>query len=246
MRFITHGDADVMVCGGTEACLTPLAIAGFARARALSTNFNDKPCEASRPFDRDRDGFVMSEGAGVLVLESLEHAKGRGADILAEICGYGLTGDSHHMTAPPSDGDGAYRCMKAALKDAGIAAGHVGYVNAHATSTPLGDEAEVRAILRLHPAHNTLAVSSTKGALGHLLGAAGAVEVIMAVQACRTGTLPPTANCYNPNTSDNLNYVPLTTQDWPHQQTAKHRVAISNSFGFGGTNSSVCVSNYIS
>ena len=231
-----------MVCGSTEACVTPLGMVGFGRARALSTHFNDRPLESSRPFDKDRDGFVMSEGAGILVLEEYEHAKTRGANILGEILGYGLSGDSFHITAPSDTGDGAYRCMQAAVKDAGVDTSHVGYVNAHATSTPLGDIAESQAIWRLFgpECRESLAVSSTKGSVGHAQGAAGSVEAIFALMACHTGVIPPTLNCHNPDTGIDLNYVPLTAAAW--SGTSPHgRVALTNSFGFGGTNGSLCV-----
>ncbi len=233
-RLIALGDADVMVAGGAESPICRIAMAGFAACRALSTGFNDEPLKASRPYDRDRDGFVMGEGAGIVVLETLEHAKARGARIYAEIIGYGMSGDAFHITAPAESGDGAYRCMKAALKSAKIEASEIDYVNAHGTSTPMGDEIELKAVERLFGnAAGKLAMSSTKSATGHLLGAAGAVEAIFAVLSLRDNMLPPTLNLDNPSVETAIDLVP---------HTAKQRnvdIVLSNSFGFGGTNASV-------
>ncbi|HEU4518493.1 MAG TPA: beta-ketoacyl-ACP synthase II, partial [Microvirga sp.] len=233
-RLIALGDADVMVAGGTESPINRLSIAGFAACRALSTGFNDDPTRASRPYDKDRDGFVMGEGAGIVVLEEYEHAKARGAKIYAEVIGYGLSGDAYHITSPSEDGDGAYRCMAAALKRAGISPSDIDYVNAHGTSTPLGDELELKAVERIvGNAAATLSMSSTKSAIGHLLGAAGAVEAIFALLAMRDGMVPPTLNLDNPSVDTAIDLV-------PHQAKKKQvDVALSNSFGFGGTNASL-------
>jgi 3-oxoacyl-[acyl-carrier-protein] synthase II len=233
-RLIALGDADVMVAGGTESPINRLSIAGFAACRALSTGYNDEPTKASRPYDKDRDGFVMGEGAGVVVLEEYEHAKARGAKIYAEVIGYGLSGDAYHITSPSEDGDGAYRCMAAALKRAGIAASEVDYVNAHGTSTPLGDELELKAVERIMGnAAGKLTMSSTKSAIGHLLGAAGAVEAIFSILAMRDGVIPPTINLDNPSVDTAIDLVPKQAK------RKEVNVALSNSFGFGGTNASV-------
>ena len=233
-RLIALGDADVMVAGGAESPICRIGIAGFNAARALSTGFNETPEKASRPYDKDRDGFVMGEGAGVLVLEELEHAQRRGARIYAEVVGYGLSGDAYHITSPSPDGDGGFRSMSAALKRAGITASDLDYINAHGTSTPLGDEIELGAVERLlGNAASKVAMSSTKSSTGHLLGAAGAIEAIFAILAIRDNVVPPTINLDNPSVETAIDLVP---------HTAKKRevnVALSNSFGFGGTNASV-------
>jgi 3-oxoacyl-[acyl-carrier-protein] synthase II len=233
-RLIALDDADVMVAGGTESSVCRLGLAGFVACRALSTGFNDRPEQGSRPYDRDRDGFVMGEGAGVVVLESYEHAKARGAKIYAEIIGYGLSGDAYHITAPAEDGDGAFRCMKAALKRANIAPTDIDYVNAHGTSTPMGDEIELRAVERLFgDKTGGLTMSSTKSATGHLLGAAGAVEAIFSALAIRDNVAPPTLNLDNPSVDTAIDLV-------PHKPKEKRiDTVLSNSFGFGGTNASL-------
>src|SRR5436190_10869531 len=232
-RMIALGDADVMVAGGTESPVNRISLAGFAAVRALTTGFNDTPTKASRPYDRDRDGFLMGEGAGVVVLEEYEHAKARGATIYAELIGYGMSGDAFHITAPPPDGDGAFRCMNAAIKRAGIAPGDIDYINAHGTST-MADEIELGAVQRtVGNAAGKISMSSTKSSIGHLLGAAGAVEAIFCLLAIRDQIAPPTINLDNPSVKTPIDLV-------PHQARKREiNVALSNSFGFGGTNASV-------
>ena len=233
-RIVALGDADVMVAGGAESPICRIALAGFAACRALSTGFNDQPTKASRPYDKDRDGFVMGEGAGIVVLETLEHAKARGARIYAEIVGYGMSGDAFHITAPAENGDGAYRCMRAALNRAGIDVSEIDYVNAHGTSTPMGDEIELGAVERLFGnSAGKLAMSSTKSAIGHLLGAAGSVEAIFSVLAMRDNIVPPTLNLDNPSVETAIDLVPYTAKQRPID------TVLSNSFGFGGTNASL-------
>ncbi len=233
-RLIMLDDADVMVAGGTEAAVSRIGIAGFASAKALSTGFNEEPWRASRPFDRDRDGFVMGEGSGIVVLEELEHAKRRGAKIYGEVIGYGMAGDAYHITAPSEDGSGAFRSMQAALKRSGLALDQIDYINAHGTSTPRGDEIEVGAVKRLFGdwAYK-LSMSSTKSAIGHLLGAAGSVEAIFSLLAMRDSLLPPTINLENPSESCDIDLVPQKAKE------RRVRYVLSNSFGFGGTNASL-------
>jgi 3-oxoacyl-[acyl-carrier-protein] synthase II len=233
-RLIGLGDADVMVAGGTEAAVNPLGIGGFCASRALSTGFNDTPAKASRPWDRDRDGFVMGEGSGVVVLEEYEHAKKRGAKIYAEVCGYGMSGDAYHITAPAEGHEGAFRAMSAALRNGHLAPDQIQYVNAHGTSTPLGDDLELEAVERLFgDAAKGVAMSSTKSATGHLLGAAGAIEAIFSVLAVRDNVAPPTLNLDNPSRESRIDRVAHTAQE------RRIDVALSNSFGFGGTNASI-------
>jgi 3-oxoacyl-[acyl-carrier-protein] synthase II len=233
-RLIMWGDAEVMVAGGTEAAVCELGIAGFCASRALSTGFNDRPAAASRPWDKDRDGFVMGEGAGVVVLEEYEHARQRGAKIYAEIAGYGMSGDAFHITAPAEGHDGAVRSMRAALRNGGLTPDQIQYVNAHGTSTPLGDDLELEAVeLVFGDAARGLAMSSTKSATGHLLGAAGAVEAVFSILAIRDGVAPPTLNLDEPSRASVIDRVARTAQ------SRKINVALSNSFGFGGTNASV-------
>jgi 3-oxoacyl-[acyl-carrier-protein] synthase II len=234
-RLIMYGDADIMVAGGAEAAVCRIGIAGFCASRALSTAFNDHPTKASRPYDKDRDGFVMGEGAGVLILEEYEHAKKRGAKIYAELIGYGLSGDAYHMTAPAEDGSGGFRAMKMALKHAAINPDAIDYINAHGTSTPVGDAIEVKAVKRLlGPAATKIMMSSTKSAIGHLLGAAGAVEAVYAIKSITDGIAPPTLNLDNP--SEECTGIDLV----PHKAKQKSiNIAMSSSFGFGGTNACV-------
>jgi 3-oxoacyl-[acyl-carrier-protein] synthase II len=237
-RTIQYGDADVMISGGAEATVTPMAMGGFANMKALSER-NDDPSTASRPFDKDRDGFVMGEGCGIVILEEYEHAKARGATIHAEITGYGATGDAHHLTAPAPDGEGAQRAMRRAMKDAGWSPADVGYINAHGTSTPANDFNETRAIKAVFGDDvKNLRVSSTKGHTGHMLGAAGGVEFIIATLAVKEGIAPPTINYTTPDPDLDLNYVPNSAQK------ADIRNALSNSFGFGGHNVTLAVSRY--
>jgi 3-oxoacyl-[acyl-carrier-protein] synthase II len=233
-RLIMFGDADVMLAGGTEAAACRLGFAGFSALKALSTSYNDAPETASRPWDKGRDGFVMGEGAGVLVLEELEHAKKRGAKIYGEVVGYGLSGDAHHITAPVEDGNGGFRAMKGALRNGKVNLEEIDYINAHGTSTPLGDEIELGAVKRLFGEQAyKLCMSSTKSAIGHLLGAAGAVEAIYSLKAINTGIVPPTLNLNDPSEGCDINLVPHTAQQ------RKIKTAMSNSFGFGGTNASL-------
>lgn len=233
-RLIALDDADVMVAGGTESPICRIALAGFAACRALSTGFNDQPQKASRPYDKDRDGFVIGEGAGVVILEELEHAKARGAKIFGEVIGYGMSGDAFHITAPSESGDGAYRCMQNAMKRANVTGEDIDYVNAHGTSTPMGDEIELAAVERLFgDAAGKLTMSSTKSAIGHLLGAAGAVEAIFSLLAMRDNMVPPTLNLENPSVETDIDLAPFTAKP------KEIRTVLSNSFGFGGTNASL-------
>ena len=238
-RIVMLGDADVMVAGGAESPICRIAIAGFAACRALSTGFNDRPDQGSRPYDKDRDGFVMGEGAGVVVLEELEHAKARGAHIYAEVIGYGMSGDAFHITAPAASGDGAFRCMTAAIKRAGLLPSDIDYVNAHGTSTPMGDEIELGAVERLFGnSASGLAMSSTKSATGHLLGAAGAVEAVFSVLSIRDNVAPPTINLDNPSVETQINLVAKVAQE------RRIDTVLSNSFGFGGTNASLVLRRF--
>ncbi len=233
-RMIMLEDAEIMIAGGAEAAICPVGLAGFASAKALTTHFNDRPTEASRPYDRDRDGFLMGEGAGMVVLEEYEHAKARGAKIYGEIIGYGMSGDAYHVTAPAPDGDGAFRSMRLAMQRSGLRLDEIGYVNAHGTSTPLGDEIELKAVERLFGrAAEGLVMSSTKSSIGHLLGAAGAVEAIFCLLAMRDGVAPPTLNLENPSVDTPINLAPKVAV------RKEIHATLSNSFGFGGTNASL-------
>jgi 3-oxoacyl-[acyl-carrier-protein] synthase II len=239
-RMVSLGDADVMVAGGSESPVNRMALSGFAALRALSTNFNDEPKRASRPYDKARDGFVMGEGAGTVVLEELEHAQARGAKIYAELIGYGMSGDAYHITAPAPDGDGAFRCMSMAVKRAGIAVSDIDYINAHGTSTPLGDEIELGAVQRLvGNSAGKVSMSSTKSCVGHLLGAAGAVEAIFSILAIRDGIAPPTINLDNPSVETPIDLVPHKARERDID------IALSNSFGFGGTNASLIFRRFV-
>lgn len=238
-RLIMLDDADVMVAGGTEAAVCRIGFAGFSAAKALSTSYNDTPTKASRPWDKGRDGFVMGEGAGIVVLEEMEHAKKRGARIYCEVVGYGMSGDAYHVTSPPPDGSGGYRAMQAALKRAGMNPEDIDYINAHGTSTPVGDEIELRAVKRLFgDAAYKLTMSSTKSAIGHLLGAAGAVEAIFSIKALETGIVPPTLNLNDPSDGCDIDLAPLKAKE------RKIDSVLSNSFGFGGTNASLIISRF--
>lgn len=239
-RLIMFGDADIMLAGGAESAICPIGVAGFAQARALSTHYNDTPEKASRPWDKGRDGFVMGEGAGILVLEELEHAKARGAKIYCELSGYGMSGDGYHVTAPHPEGDGAFRAMEAAFRNSELMPSDIDYVNAHGTSTPLGDEIEYNAVKRLFGnAAGKISMSSTKSAVGHLLGAAGAVEAVFTIKAMEQGILPPTLNLEDPDDQcGDIDLVPLKAKK------KEIKAALSNSFGFGGTNASVIFSRY--
>lgn len=243
-RFVKYNDADAMVCGATEACISPLSIAGFCRLRALGTSFNETPSEASRPFDTKRDGFIMGEGASILIIEELEHAKKRNAEIYGEILGYGLSGDASHLTAPSEDGMGARLAMERAINDAGLQPSDISYVNAHATSTPIGDNIEARSIKNVFAGNENLAVSSTKGSHGHLLGAAGTLECMFAILACKHAILPPTINMKQQEEEfSDMNFVPNVQQRW--ETNGQRRIALKNSFGFGGTNVSLCVAEFV-
>ncbi|XP_037949490.1 3-oxoacyl-[acyl-carrier-protein] synthase, mitochondrial-like [Teleopsis dalmanni] len=243
MRFIRNGDADVMIAGSGESCIDPLSIAGFCRLRALSTAHNDTPDKASRPFDVKRDGFVMGEGAAILVLEELEHARKRNATILAELLGYGLSGDAYHITSPSEDGTGAALAMKRAINDAGVCLDQITYVNAHATSTPTGDRIEAHAIESVFGAHAPeVRVSATKGAHGHLLGSSGNLEALFVVHACNENILPPTINIEELDKDVKVNVV-TKAETWCSDNTIQ-RIALKNSFGFGGTNASLCFSSF--
>lgn len=237
-RHIKYGMSDAMITGGTEAVICPLGVSGFSAMKALSKR-NDAPAEASRPFDEERDGFIMSEGSGILVLEELEHARARGAEIIAEVIGYGLSSDAYHIAAPPEDGEGAARCMRFALQDAGLSPDQVDYINAHGTSTPLNDRCETVAIKAVFGEHaRKLAISSTKSMVGHMLGAAGGIEAVFTALSIRDQVVPPTINLHRPSPECDLDYVPLTAREMTID------VAMSNSFGFGGTNGVVVLRRF--
>lgn len=241
-RFIKYGSADIMVCGSAEACISPLSIASFCRLRALSTSFNEQPENASRPFDKKREGFVMGEGSAILVLEEYQHALNRNVHIYAEILGYGLSGDASHLTSPSADGTGAFLAMERAVRDAKISIRDITYINAHATSTPLGDAIETKAIKKLFQDNvSNISVSSTKGAHGHLLGAAGNLEAVFTIKGIEEGILPPTLNLED-SVDKEINFVPMKCQEW---NTSKKRIALKNAFGFGGTNASLCLAQYM-
>ncbi|KAL0272420.1 UNVERIFIED_CONTAM: hypothetical protein PYX00_005396 [Menopon gallinae] len=244
-RFIKNGDAKVMVCGGAESCISPLSIAGFCRLRALATKFNDAPEKSSRPFDKGRDGFVMGEGSAIIVLEELEHALERNAKIYAEVLGYGLSADAAHLTAPDGNGSGAVLAMRRAIKDADVLPEDIGYVNAHATSTPLGDNIEARAVRSVFSNHTEkVKVSSTKGSHGHLLGAAGNLESVFTLMACSMGKLPPNINLDAVDDEMNLNYVRSSEDSWCSLSRDGRRMVLKNAFGFGGTNASLCFAEF--
>lgn len=244
-RFIQNGDAKVMICGGAESCISPLSIAGFSRLRALATNFNDTPKKASRPFDKDRNGFIMGEGSAIFVIEELNHAVKRNAKIYAEILGYGLSGDASHLTAPSEDGTGAILSMQRALKNSGLEPRDIGYINAHATSTPIGDAIESRAIKYVFGDHtNNIKVSSTKGSHGHLLGAAGNLESVFTVMAIKSENLPPSLNIENVDEDTKLNFVTEPGEKWITKSSDGRRIALKNAFGFGGTNATLCFAEF--
>ncbi|KAK6638382.1 hypothetical protein RUM44_008811 [Polyplax serrata] len=244
-RFIKFGDAKVMLCGGAESCICPLSIAGFSRLRALATNFNDEPKAASRPFDKKRNGFVMGEGSAILVMEELIHALSRNAKIYAEVVGYGLSGDGAHLTAPSEDGSGAKLSMKRALANGNLSPEDVGYINAHATSTPLGDAIESKAIKEVFGKHaNNVRVSSTKGSHGHLLGAAGNLESVFTIMSIHSGQLPPSINLETVEEDVKLNFVANNAEEWTLPSKDGRRIALKNAFGFGGTNASLCFAQY--
>ncbi|VDP36700.1 unnamed protein product [Soboliphyme baturini] len=241
--LIKRHQADVMVCGSTEAPIVPLTVAGFCRLRALCTTFNDDASKASRPFDIRRGGFVIGEGSGVVILEELSHAKHRNAKIYGEVLGYGLSGDGFHLTMPDAEGRGTVLCMSRALKDAGVKPADIGYINAHATSTKLGDEAECKSISKVMHGNDHLLVSSTKGATGHLLGAAGSLEAIFTILACNSGKIPPNLNLEKTDIEAPVKFAPSKTVNW--LKIGSRRIGLCNSFGFGGTNATLCVANFV-